>query len=358
MTKAIGNSPAIPFKLPLKAGAPGVGCAGDLIFRVSVGANTSLTLPIDTNNLFTVDYGDGSSKLMVSGDVTDINATHLYVNAGTYIITITGYLQNILNNNDFKDYLIDVLQWGLTGLQSISLSNCTNLISLPDDILGSFTKITMFNYCFDSSSSLTTIGSNIFKYAVNCTDFSFCFGDDTGTGCTSLAAIPSGLFDNNVNVINFYGTFAGCSSLAAIPSGLFDNNVNVTTFNKTFGNCSSLAAIPSGLFDNNVNVNDFFSCFTSTAIVAIPLGLFDFNVNVTNFEQTFFACSIITAIPLTLFDNCILVNNFRYTFAGCSNLIGNCPTLWLTFPGADGTGCFQNCFTLTNYPAALAAGWA
>lgn len=304
MTKAIGNSPAIPFKLPLKAGAPGVGCAGDLIFRVSVGANTSLTLPIDTNNLFTVDYGDGSSKLMVSGDVTDINATHLYVNAGTYIITITGYLQNILNNNDFKDYLIDVLQWGLTGLQSISLSNCTNLISLPDDILGSFTKITMFNYCFDSSSSLTTIGSNIFKYAVNCTDFSFCFGDDTGTGCTSLAAIPS------------------------------------------------------GLFDNNVNVNDFFSCFTSTAIVAIPLGLFDFNVNVTNFEQTFFACSIITAIPLTLFDNCILVNNFRYTFAGCSNLIGNCPTLWLTFPGADGTGCFQNCFTLTNYPAALAAGWA
>jgi len=61
---------------------------------------------------------------------------------------------------------------------------------------------------------------------------------------------------------------------------------------------------------------------------------------------------------LTLFNLCVLASDFSYCFLNDTALLGNCPTLWLTFPGATGTDCFTADIGLTNYAAALAAGWA
>lgn len=67
------------------------------------------------------------------------------------------------------------------------------------------------------------------------TNFSDCF-----TFCSSLTAIPAGLFDHCTEVTDFGSCFSSCSSLTAVPAGLFDNCTAVTNFEACFYNCSSL----------------------------------------------------------------------------------------------------------------------
>jgi len=68
-------------------------------------------------------------------------------------------------------------------------------------------------------------------------------------GCSSLTAIPSGLFDKQTAVTEFASTFYGCSSLTSIPANLFDNCTAVTTFATTFYNCTGITSGDIGTWD-------------------------------------------------------------------------------------------------------------
>ena len=83
--------------------------------------------------------------------------------------------------------IIEITQWGETGLEGIYLGNCRNLRKIASPTENSFKNITEFSYTF--------------------------------YGCTGLTSIPENLFANCPNVTDFYGTFAECTDLTgnAIP---------------------------------------------------------------------------------------------------------------------------------------------
>ena len=159
--------------------------------------------------------------------------------------------------------------------------------------------------------------------------------------------------------------FYGCSSLTAIPEGLFDHCTEVTDFSSCFSNCVSLTAIPAGLFDHCTAVIDFFGCFFScSSLTAIPAGLFDHCTAATNFLDCFNGCSSLTAIPAGLFDHCTAVESFHSCFKLCTSLTGETPytmvngkkvKLWERSP-ENGFGkvydtkfCFYKCAKLSDY---------
>ena len=77
------------------------------------------------------------------------------------------------------------------------------------------------------------------------TSFDSCF-----RGCTSLTAIPSGLFDNCTAVTSFNWCFRGCTSLTGLAPELWDTTIwtSVTEHSLCFYNCTGLsnyADIPS-----------------------------------------------------------------------------------------------------------------
>ena len=197
---------------------------------------------------------------------------------------------------------------------------------------------------FSSNTSLISVDGKLHSLSIGF-DISGCFN-----GCTSLTSIPSGLFDNCVNVTNFDYCFSYCTSLTSIPSGLFDNCIKVRTFSNCFNECASLVEVPSGLFNNCINVTGLMSCFAwCTNLVSIPSGLFDNCINVTNFDSCFYGCSSLALIPSGLFDNCVNVTNFRCCFILCRSLTGNAPTLWERVNVTVYPACFYECYNLSNY---------
>ena len=107
-----------------------------------------------------------------------------------------------------KDKILEVLQWGETGLTSISLKECVNLRKIASPTANSFANITDFGSTFYDCTSLTNIPADLFANCQNVTDFRYAF-----SGCTTLTSIPTNLFAKCQNVTDFIGTFYGCKKL-------------------------------------------------------------------------------------------------------------------------------------------------
>lgn len=69
-----------------------------------------------------------------------------------------------------------------------------------------------------------------------------------------------------------------------------------------------------------------------------------------------FSGSTIPTIPADIFDAYSDIESFVGCFAGCAELTGAAPTLWTTYPSADGTDCFTDDTGLSNY-AAIPNDW-
>ena len=65
-------------------------------------------------------------------------------------------------------------------------------------------------------------------------------------GCTKLRKIASPSENSFINITNFVETFWDCENLTSIPEDLFSNCPNVTYFNGTFSGCTNLTgeAVP------------------------------------------------------------------------------------------------------------------
>ena len=160
-----------------------------------------------------------------------------------YKVTITGKCTEIYNGDEINDNILEIIQWGETGLEYISLEECINLRKIASPTEKSFEKITDFSDGFYGCKSLTSIPEDLFANCPNVTTFKGTFA-----GCTSLTSIPSTLFANCPNVTTFEVTFAGCTSLTSIPSTLFANCLYVTNFGGTFYKCTGLTGEPIKLW--------------------------------------------------------------------------------------------------------------
>ena len=329
-----------------------------LVYEVSAGDTIELPYNTQIDNPtynFQVDWGDNTE---ISTGITNSNiaqeAIHTYQNAGKYEIKITGRYEVI---DAYKvvypkgiDKLVEVKQWGTTGLKNVDLSNCCyRLTKIATPTKGSFENLTYVTF---EHSNLEAIPDKLFMDCKNIKSFVRCF-----FSCDNLTEIGDYIFKGCENVESFEETFYG-SRINTIPENLFQDCVNVISFEDTF--CESeIGSIPKGLFDNCTKVEDFSYTFAYTNITSIPEDLFENCKNVQTLVGTF-KLTPITSIPENLFANCDWnkVQSLANCFANCENLEGSAPELWLkgtnseenNYQGIpDGLACFTGCVNLDNY---------
>lgn len=272
------------------------------IIRITTtSASTVFTLPlVDFAGLtpnISVAWGDGQSDTITSSSA--LNRAHTYASAGTYDISISGFMPGfkVNNNASIRSLIVALIQWGTVGIRTIDFYGCNNLTSIP------------------GSGTLSAVG-----------------------GYTGLG-----------EVVNFTAAFRS-TGLTSIPSDLFDYSPNAINFSNTFAT-TPITTVPTGLFDNVTQATDFSSCFSAcTSLSTVPLTLFDLNVNAANFSSTFRNClSLVTCLQFTYNTSATIFSNL-YNMSTTSNLLtGAAPELWNRVPTPAGTDAFRNCTGLSNF---------
>ena len=247
-----------------------------------------------------IQWGDGSSNSPLITSSTSADRIHTYASAGTYTITISGYMPGfrVDNNASIRSLITELVQWGIVGLRVVNFYGCLNLTAIP------------------GSASLSGVG-----------------------GYTGLSEVTS------------FASFMRGTKITAIPADLFDYSPNATTFTDSFSSITTITTVPSGLFDAPTLATTFASCFLAcTNLTTVPSTLFDTNTNVVSFSGTFRNCRALTNV--LQFANNLNVTNFQnvYNMTTTSNaLTGTAPTIWSRTPTPTGTGAFLNCTGLSNF---------
>ena len=228
---------------------------------VNSGEDGNVQIPIDESIECDIDWGDGTKTVANNqferkiNEVANVNGLKIgvamltphYSHAHTYsdlnkeyVVTILGEVTSIgkgLNGGRLeynKDQVLEIAQWGETGLTGIDLSYCTNLRRIAEPTEHSFENCTSFNNAFESCSALKNIPEELFDNCPNVTSFWMTF-----SGCTSITKIPEGLFDNCTNGEDFVRVFENCTSLTGYAPALWERQ-NVTYFSYAFHNCTGL----------------------------------------------------------------------------------------------------------------------
>jgi len=241
-------------------------------------ANEEITIPTHGTALsdydFTIDWGDGTNENITGNDP---DPSHVYVNAGTYTVTISGdftsirFDQSVYSN---RNKIKTIEQWG--GIQWTSFykafSNCKNLTSNATDS--------------PDLSGVTTI-SYMFEYAEN-------FSGDLSGWNTSNILYMNGVFvgaesfDSDLgnwdvsSVIEMEDMFNGASSFDS-DLGSWDVS-SVTTMKAMFVSASS--------FNSDINswnvsaVTDMGAMFSGATAFDQDLSLWNVD-NVTNMVSMF-----------------------------------------------------------------------
>ena len=219
-----------------------------LIILVNSGDTGEVKLPVlETEEGITIDWGDDKVTTaenkntegkkyanIVQNDSTknksakrppqQIEHTYPEINKD-YKVTITGKCTKLYNGYE-NDNILEIIQWGETGLEDVKLARCINLRKIASPTEKSFEKITDFSYGFTVCEKLTSIPEDLFANCPNVTTF-----EGTFAGCTSLTSIPSTLFENCLYVTNFGGTFYKCIGLTGEPIKLWKRVLNGSTNN-------------------------------------------------------------------------------------------------------------------------------
>ena len=302
-------------------------------------------LPLAGNLDCHIDWGDGSQELVkrqVSTSSSD-KVSHKYdVPAPTeFVVRISGVVPQLSSSNIPVHSVVEVKQWGLTGLTSLDSAFKGNqrLATVATDMAGSFAQVGSFASMFNGCLSLVSLPDGLLDSAESATSFaSFCYG------CTSLQYIPSGIFGHCKEVNTFASAFYDCSALRSIPSALFAGCSKVTTFNSVFYGCSSLVNVDADMFEGCTSVTDLFGVFCyCTSLLKVPEGLLDDCPRATNFGNFLSMCGALKEVPVSLFDNQRWVTSFATVFNGCGKMTGESP---YTVINGNKVHLYERC----NYP--------
>ena len=246
--------------------------------RINTGEDGYVVLPISKEEDCVIDWGDNTTTAnkgnkeegikiaSVNNNIRVANAQrpngieHTYTEKNVEkTVTISGSVKKIITNKPIyatQEKILEIEQWGETGLEMVDLSGCTNLRKIASPSKKSFANL--LNYedefgktlciTFTNCTSLKEIQSDLFKYCNNASGFIGTF-----SGCTSLTTIPEELFANCPNAVDFGYTFRNCTSLTSIPQKLFDNCQKVESFYGTFYNCTNLTGKPIELWTRGTN---------------------------------------------------------------------------------------------------------
>lgn len=237
--------------------------------------DTSITLPLTSNNTFIIDWGDSTEESITNSS----SVSHTYSSSGTYEVKIAG----IINGWTFGGLgdctkLYDISNWGdfqPTGEIGV-FQGCSNLditaINSPD--LSQTTTLASFFYgCSNleyNSSIDTTWDTSTIVSLLNtffgCSSFNQPLGSWNTSSVITLQGMFNGCssFNQSVNawdvsnVASLFNTFNGCSDFDQPLNNWI--TISVTQTNRTFRNCSDFNQDISAWNMSSVQfVNSMFS---------------------------------------------------------------------------------------------------
>lgn len=328
------------------------------LVRANNANDFSVQLPLYGTS-YEIDWGDGSVSSHTGG-----LPTHIYSDKSNkdYEVTIRGSIYEINSHNVSAPCVVEVRQWGHTGLTSLNNAFYRNhlLRKVVTDNDGSFTDVTNFIAAFSYCPLLEEIPVGLFSGCEKAIYFNSVF-----YGNSALRSIPDNLFSCCVSAISFSCAFKYCEALTSIPEGLFSNCKRVSSFNGVFSDCKGLTDLPSGLFLDCPEVIDFSSAFRECeGLTELPSDLFLNCCEATNFSFVFAYCRMLQRIPTDLFSRNLKINDLIGVFCDCNNLKGESPYSmvngekvhlyereffpdYFIYPRYDGTS-FSRCWSLSD----------
>ena len=381
------------------------------VWRVNDGESITLPLVEKSNNAiadmtgiddaeckelkydFEVDYGDGNVYQIKS--YNDSNITHTYEKGGDYEVKIKGTCEgfsfygkygNTKDNEELRNKLIGLKQWGVVGMVEVSFDRCKKLMgTIPTPCIDSFSKIESMPATFRYCELLTgEIPKDFFLNMPNVTYLYSIFSGRRGlTGniptiknlpklrvaqsiffnCENLTGeIPKDFLQGCTNIIQVHGLFYGNKNITGkIPENIFNNCPKLKQASSVFTSDEKLTGeIPENLFRDCKELKDIRSVLgLCTGLTGkIPENLFSNCTNLKDVSGIFEGCENLTGeIPENLFKNCTKIENFNYVFNCCKNLTGEIPeNLFANCPEATNFGsAFAGCIKLTKIPQYLFA---
>ena len=151
------------------------------VFQITTtSANTVFTCPITDYGGLTpqlnINWGDSSSSPLITAS-NSVNRIHTYASAGTYTITISGFMPGfaVNNNSAIRTLITEIVQWGIVGLRSVNFYGCLNLTAIPSSAslsaVGGYTgldEVVTFSN-FMNGTRITSIPSDIFgTHSISC----------------------------------------------------------------------------------------------------------------------------------------------------------------------------------------------
>lgn len=357
-----------------------------MIIKVNYASSFTVTIPTNiysgTYN-YIIDWGDGYvSPVITSGNSAD--RIHTYASGGTYTIKMIGVMSHFIVQNaaTIKSYLIEVVNWGRTGLVAVDFYGCTRLTACHGTL--DVSKLNSLRLLFASCNVLTTIDGIADWDTSNVTNM-----DRTFVNCTILPNVDVSRW-NTGKVTGMTETFGFCAAMTTIPVDNWDVS-KVTNFSFMFRNCTSLTTLNlnNWRFHTTSNVNLSYLFWQCGSVSSIGTDLSGWNTTkITNLECAFISLKV-TSFPgigswdvsnnvslYGTFANCInltsldvgpwnvgKVTNFgdiSYgTFAGCTNLTSLALDDWRfsTTSNINFVGVFRGCSKLTRIATTTLAGW-
>jgi surface protein len=325
--------------------------------NTGISSNNQIKLPLynggDYN--FVVDWGDTTTNTITTWN--QIEVTHTYPSAGTYIVKISGNLNGWrFNNGGDKLKILNVLNWGILqpgnlGNQFLGCSNMTcaatdPLLTGTTNMLGMFRSCTLFNGNIGNWNMSGVTSTSYMLFA--CSSFNQNINNWNMSTVTDTSAMFRGcsIFNQNLNswnvsnVTNMFNMFQLCSAFNGNISAW--NVSNVQNMQGMFSSCS--------IFNQNLSAWDVKSVTTMYGMfngcILFNSNLSAWNVGmVQNFNGMFNGCVLFNQ-DLSLWN----VSSALYTgqmFAGCSIFTSDL-SAWNVSNVTDMNNMFQDCHVFNS----------
>ena len=234
---------------------------------------TSPMLGVGVNGTVTVDWGDGTEPDVLTG--TNVKATyctpnHTYAAPGDYVIRLTvdgemGILGSLSTNAG--SYIMRFSK--NAEVRNQTYLNALKRVELGDNVTA-LNAYAFYNCCFlemlSMSDSVTSIGSEIFRYCYNLRSVAFpnsvsgAVSSSTFEGCHKLRSVA---FPNSMSGAVGGSVFFTCYSIesVALPDGV--TNLSYTTF----ANCYSLSSVSMPHTLTSIGSSTFNKCLSLMSVV-------------------------------------------------------------------------------------------
>lgn len=315
-----------------------------MIIKIQHTAGIQVSLPTHFNNAYNalITWGDGTQSTGTS--YTDINFKHTYATTGISTIYIDGIFQAFyVNNQPFKNNLLDILQFGSVELNAFSLYGCANIKDLnPIDkpiFIGTNPTYFLFRLC----TTLETV-KNIEDWDISM--------------ATSLQLAFQGTkFKSNLNKWNTsqIKSLASCFSTSTFDGDISAWNVSnvedMSSFMSTKIYTKSLAT-----WNISNKLTNLTMAFTNT-LVTFSIANWDTS-KVSSWNQTFRNTQYAQNLALNNFSSAtdmtlVFLGNNTYSTANYNALLQK---LVADGPKSNVTAGFQNCkYTLGSAGATARA---